>query len=87
MAGQQASGSRGLPSEVRVAVRAMWALGDYNRFATELDPQSAATSSRPAESARASGCSTSPLEVATSRFRGAKRRVPRWSRRTPLSRT
>jgi ubiquinone/menaquinone biosynthesis C-methylase UbiE len=39
MAGQQASGSRGLPSEVRGAVRAMWALGDYNRFATELDSQ------------------------------------------------
>ena len=25
--------------EVRAAVRAMWALGDYNRFATELDSQ------------------------------------------------
>ena len=39
MAGQQASGSRGLPSEVRAALRAMWALGDYRRFATELDSQ------------------------------------------------
>ena len=39
MAGQQASGSRGLPSEVRAAARAMWALGDYKRFATELDSQ------------------------------------------------
>ena len=39
MEGQQASGSRGLPSEVRAAVRAMWALGDYKRFATELDSQ------------------------------------------------
>ena len=39
MAGQQASGSRGLPSEVRGEVRALWALGDYNRFATELDSQ------------------------------------------------
>jgi ubiquinone/menaquinone biosynthesis C-methylase UbiE len=28
-----------LPGDVRAAVRAMWALGDYNRFATELDSQ------------------------------------------------
>lgn len=39
MAGQQTSSGRGLPGEVRAAVRAMWALGDYNRFATELDSQ------------------------------------------------
>lgn len=39
MAGHQTGGSRGLPGEVRAAVRAMWALGDYNRFATELDSQ------------------------------------------------
>jgi ubiquinone/menaquinone biosynthesis C-methylase UbiE len=39
MADQQAGRSRGLPDEVRAAVRAMWALGDYNRFATELDSQ------------------------------------------------
>jgi ubiquinone/menaquinone biosynthesis C-methylase UbiE len=39
MAGNQTGGSRGLPGEVRAAVRAMWALGDYNRFATELDSQ------------------------------------------------
>ena len=39
MAGNQTGGSRGLPGDVRAAVRAMWALGDYNRFATELDSQ------------------------------------------------
>ncbi len=30
---------RGLPDEVRAAARSMWALGDYNRFTTELDSQ------------------------------------------------
>ncbi len=39
MAGHQTGGSRGLPDEARAAVRAMWALGDYNRFTTELDSQ------------------------------------------------
>ena len=39
MAGNQTGGSRGLPGDVRAAARAMWALGDYNRFATELDSQ------------------------------------------------
>jgi ubiquinone/menaquinone biosynthesis C-methylase UbiE len=36
---QQSGSPRGLPDDVRAAVRAMWALGDYNRFATELDSQ------------------------------------------------
>ena len=36
---QPADPHRGLPDEVRAAVRAIWALGDYNRFATELDSQ------------------------------------------------
>jgi ubiquinone/menaquinone biosynthesis C-methylase UbiE len=31
--------TRALPGEARAAVRTMWALGDYNRFATELDSQ------------------------------------------------
>jgi ubiquinone/menaquinone biosynthesis C-methylase UbiE len=39
VADQQTGRGRGLPDEVRAAVRAMWALGDYNRFATELDSQ------------------------------------------------
>jgi 2-polyprenyl-6-hydroxyphenyl methylase/3-demethylubiquinone-9 3-methyltransferase len=39
MAGQPTRQDRGLPEEIRSAVRAMWALGDYNRFATELDAQ------------------------------------------------
>jgi ubiquinone/menaquinone biosynthesis C-methylase UbiE len=39
MTDQQTGPHRGLPDDVRAAVRAMWALGDYNRFATELDSQ------------------------------------------------
>ena len=39
MTDQQTGSHRGLPDDVRAAVRAMWALGDYNRFATELDSQ------------------------------------------------
>ena len=39
MAGEQTGPSRGISNEVRAAVREMWALGDYNRFATELDSQ------------------------------------------------
>jgi ubiquinone/menaquinone biosynthesis C-methylase UbiE len=39
MAEWQQDTSRALPAEVRAAVRTMWALGDYNRFATELDSQ------------------------------------------------
>jgi ubiquinone/menaquinone biosynthesis C-methylase UbiE len=39
MAEERPGNRRGLPAEVRAAVRAMWALGDYNRFATELDSQ------------------------------------------------
>jgi hypothetical protein len=43
MADQQTRQDRGLPEEIRSAVRAMWALGDYNRFAT------ASSSSSPPE--------------------------------------
>ena len=39
MTDKQAGPHRGLPDDVRAAVRAMWALGDYNRFATDLDSQ------------------------------------------------
>jgi hypothetical protein len=39
MADQQKDATRALPEEVRAAVRTMWALGDYNRFTTELDSQ------------------------------------------------
>jgi ubiquinone/menaquinone biosynthesis C-methylase UbiE len=39
MADQQRDTTRALPAEVRAAVRSMWALGDYNRFTTELDTQ------------------------------------------------
>jgi ubiquinone/menaquinone biosynthesis C-methylase UbiE len=39
MTDQQTGSHKGLPDDVRAAVRAMWALGDYNRFATELDSQ------------------------------------------------
>jgi ubiquinone/menaquinone biosynthesis C-methylase UbiE len=39
MGHSETGSNRGLPAEVRAAVRAMWALGDYNRFATELDAQ------------------------------------------------
>ena len=39
MADQQKDTTRALPQEVRAAVRTMWALGDYNRFTTELDSQ------------------------------------------------
>ncbi len=38
MADQQ-DAARALPEEVRAATRTMWALGDYNRFTTELDSQ------------------------------------------------
>ena len=37
MADQQTGPNRALPDDVRAAVRGMWALGDYNRFTTELD--------------------------------------------------
>jgi len=36
MADRRTDTTRALPHEVRAAVRAMWALGDYNRIATEL---------------------------------------------------
>lgn len=39
MADRQNDTTRALPPEVRAAVRTMWALGDYNRFATDLDSQ------------------------------------------------
>lgn len=39
MADQQRTEDRALPQDVRTAVRTMWALGDYNRFTTELDSQ------------------------------------------------
>jgi len=39
MSDQPTGRHRGLSDDVRAAVRAMWALGDYNRFATELDLQ------------------------------------------------
>jgi ubiquinone/menaquinone biosynthesis C-methylase UbiE len=39
MADQQTHQDRALPDDVRSAVRAIWALGDYHRFATELDSQ------------------------------------------------
>ena len=39
MADGRNHGSRALPLDVRAAVRTMWALGDYNRFTTELDAQ------------------------------------------------
>lgn len=39
MADQQKDTARALPADVRAVVRAMWALGDYNRFTTELDSQ------------------------------------------------
>jgi ubiquinone/menaquinone biosynthesis C-methylase UbiE len=39
MADQERSMTKALPDEVRAAVRGMWALGDYNRYARELDIQ------------------------------------------------
>ena len=39
MADQKKDTTRALPNEARAAVRSMWALGDYNRFTTELDSQ------------------------------------------------
>ena len=36
MADRQTDTTRALPREIRAAVRAMWALGDYNRIANEL---------------------------------------------------
>lgn len=39
MADSQKDTSRALPAEVRAAVSSVWALGDYNRFTTELDSQ------------------------------------------------
>jgi ubiquinone/menaquinone biosynthesis C-methylase UbiE len=39
MAEKRKDTARALPVDVRTAVRTMWALGDYCRFATELDSQ------------------------------------------------
>src|SRR5688572_19786044 len=39
MADRKEDANRALPDEARAAVRSMWALGDYSRFATELDSQ------------------------------------------------
>jgi ubiquinone/menaquinone biosynthesis C-methylase UbiE len=36
MADRRTNTTRALPREIRASVRAMWALGDYNRIATEL---------------------------------------------------
>src|ERR671918_246591 len=39
MTDQQRGTMKGLPDEVKAAVRGMWALGDYNRYTRELDIQ------------------------------------------------
>lgn len=39
MTDQQTGTTKGLPDEVRAAVRGMWARGDYSRYASELDIQ------------------------------------------------